>query len=421
MDPLTTPRKKRRISIAAQMTLGLFLGVAFGLLVPGMAKHFAPAGTAFIQAIKVIIVPMVFTVITLGVHNMGRMAKQLGKITTVSLVYFLTATVASIVIGLALNGIFHPGLGTNMSGIGKLPANFNTTIDWSKFLLDMIPSNIVAAMAGTNLLPVLVFSVALGLALSAIGERAAPMVNVIEAFMTAIFKITTWIVAICPYAVFAITAWLFATQGKKTIYSLIKLLLVSYIGLVTIFIILCILLLACGERPLKTFKAVSEPFLLGVGSRASEVTLPIHLEKLFEMGVPKGFASVVLPLGYVFNRDASIMYSTLAVAFVIDLYHIPITWQTLLSIVILMTVISKGSPNMPSGTLVIVAMVLSAIGLPIEGVAVILGIDAFIDMGRTGLNVFSNTVAIKVIMKICHIKYEQVGIATLAHAGDSQI
>jgi DAACS family dicarboxylate/amino acid:cation (Na+ or H+) symporter len=236
--------------------------------------------------------------------------------------------------------------------------------------------------------------------------------------MGAIFKITSWIIKICPYAVFAITAWMFATQGTHTIWSLFKLLIVSYIGLIFIFVVLCVLLLAVGERPLKTFKAVSEPFLLGVGSRASEVTLPIHLEKLIEMGVPKGIASVVLPLAYVFNKDASIMYSTLAVGFVIDLYNIPMTWQTLLSIVILMTVLSKGSPNMPSGTLVMVALVLAAIGLPVEGVAVILGIDAFIDMGRTGLNIISNTVAIKVIMKICDIKYEQVGVASLAVTGD---
>lgn len=414
----TVPRNRKSIPIAVQMALGLLLGAVFGLVAPNLAKHLAPAGTAFIQAIKVIVVPIVFTVITLGVHQMGRTAKQLGKITTVSLVYFLVATVASIVLGLVLNAIFRPGLGADLTGVGKLPANFSTAINWSKFFLDMIPSNIVAAMAGTNLLPVLVFAVALGLALSAIGERATPMIQVVDSFMAAIFKMTKWIIAICPYAVFAITAWLFATQGTKTIFSLLKLLLVSYIGLVIVFAILCILLLAIGERPLKTFKAVAEPILLGFGSRASEVTLPMHLEKLFEMGVPKGIASVVLPLGYVFNRDASIMYCTVAVAFVIDSYHVALSWQSLLSLVIMMTVISKGTPNMPSGTLVTVALVLSAIGMPMEGVAVIAGVDAFIDMGRTGLNVFSNTVAIKVIMKICHVKYEPVGIAAVAQAGE---
>ena len=153
------------------------VGAAFGLLAPNLAKYLAPAGTAFIQAIKVIVVPIVFTVITLGVHQMGRTAKQLGRVTTVSLVYFVVATVISIVIGLVLNAIFRPGLGADLTGVGKLPANFSTAINWSKFFLDMIPSNIVAAMAGTNLLPVLVFAVALGLALSAIGERATPMIT----------------------------------------------------------------------------------------------------------------------------------------------------------------------------------------------------------------------------------------------------
>jgi DAACS family dicarboxylate/amino acid:cation (Na+ or H+) symporter len=398
------------------MVLGLVLGTVVGLFAPSVAKHFAPAGTAFIQALKVIVVPIVFTMITLGVHDMGRKAKELGKVTTVALIYFVVAALVAILLGLALNGIFRPGLGADLTTAGKMPANFNTTVNWSKFLLDMIPSNIVAAMAGTNLLPVIVFSVALGLALAAIGERATPMVHVLDSLMTAIFKITMWIVMICPYAVFAVTAWLFATQGTKTIFSLLKLLMVSYIGYFCLLAASFIVLSAIGDRPFKVFKYVSEPILLGVGTRASETTLPLHLEKLIELGVPKGLASIVLPLAYVFNRDGSIMYGTLAVGFIMDAYHVPLTWQGLLSIVVLMEIMTKGTPNMPSGSLVTIALVLSALGLPMEAVTVIAGIDAFADMGRTGTSVFCNTVAIKVVMKICRIKYEPVALAA-THAG----
>jgi len=400
--------RKKKVPLAIQMTLGLVLGIAFGMLAPNVARQLMPVGTAFIQAIKMIIVPLIVTVITLGVYQMGSSAKELGKVSTVSLVYFLVATVISIVFGLVLNGIFHPGRGADLTGAGKLPANLQMSIDWSKFFLDMIPSNIVAAMAGTNLLPVLVFAVALGLALAAVRERATPFVQVLEAVMAAIFKLTGWIIAFSPYAVFAIIAWLFATQGKGTIVSLLKLIAVLYLGLFILLIVLLALLAAIGERPFKVFKDVSAPILLGFGTRSSEVTLPVHLEKLVEMGVPKAIASVVLPLGYAFNRDASIIYYALAVGFLADAYHVPLTWQNLLSIIIVTTIATKGSANMPSGALVAIALVLSAIGLPVEAITIVAGVDAFMDMGRTAMNVFSNTVAVKLVMKLCHIPPEVV-------------
>jgi DAACS family dicarboxylate/amino acid:cation (Na+ or H+) symporter len=193
--------------------------------------------------------------------------------------------------------------------------------------------------------------------------------------------------------------------------------MVSYIGYFSLLALSFVILFAIGDRPLKVFMYVSEPILLGVGTRASETTLPLHLEKLIELGVPKGLASIILPLAYVFNRDGSIMYGTLAVGFIMDAYHQPLTWQSLLSIVVLMEIMTKGTPNMPSGSLVTIALVLSALGLPMEAVAVIAGIDAFVDMSRTGTSVFCNTVAIKIIMKICRIKYEPVALAATGHAG----
>ncbi len=410
-------RKRKSVPLTLQMVLGLVLGALFGMFVPSVAKHFEPAGTAFVQALKVIVVPIVFTMITLGVCEMGRKAKELGKITTVALIYFVVAALVAILLGVGLNGIFHPGLGADLTNVGKLPANFHTSIDWAKFFLDMIPSNIVGAMAGKNLLPVIVFCIALGLALAAIGERATPMLHVLDSLMAAIFKVTMWIVMICPYAVFAVTAWLFATHGAKVIYSLLKLVGVAYIGYFFLFALSFVVLFAIGDRPFKVLKHVSEPILIGVGTRASETTLPSHLEKLLELGVPKGIASVILPLAYIFNRDGSIMYCTLAVGFLMDAYRIPLTWQHLLSIAILMEVLTKGTPNMPSGSLVIIALALSALGMPMEGITLIAGIDAFADMGRTGTSVFCNTVAIKIIMKICHIKHEPVALAASAHAG----
>ena len=403
---MTKTSKKRPIPLPIQMVLGLVLGIVFGFLAPHFSQALAPVGTAFVQAIKMIVVPLVFTAITLGIYQMGNSAKQLGKVSAISLLYFFIATVVAIIIGLALNGMFHPGVGVNLSHTAELPKNINTTVNWTKFFLDMIPSNVFAAMSGTNLLPVLVFAVLLGLALASTGSRAKPLVDVLDALMGAVFKLTGWIIALSPIAIFAIIAWLFSTQGMHTILALLKLVLVMYLGLGVLLVLFAILMLCIGEHPLQTAKAVSEPVILAFATRSSEATLPLHMEKLVEMGVPKAVASVVLPLGYAFNRDGSIMYFALAVGFLADAYNIPLDPSTLLSIIVVTTLASKGSANVPSGGLVAIAMVLTTIGIPVEALAIIAGVDAFLDMGRTAVNVVSNTVAVKLVMRWAGIAYE---------------
>ena len=254
----------------------------------------------------------------------------------------------------------------------------------------------------------LVFAVLLGLALASTGSRAKPLVDVLDALMGAVFKLTGWIIALSPIAIFAIIAWLFSTQGMHTILALLKLVLVMYLGLGVLLVLFAILMLCIGEQPLKTAKAVSEPVILAFATRSSEATLPLHMEKLVEMGVPKAVASVVLPLGYAFNRDGSIMYFALAVGFLADAYNIPLDPSTLLSIIVVTTLASKGSANVPSGGLVAIAMVLTTIGIPVEALAIIAGVDAFLDMGRTAVNVVSNTVAVKLVMRWAGIAYEPV-------------
>ena len=403
---MTKTSKKRPIPLPIQMVLGLVLGIVFGFLAPHFSQALAPVGTAFVQAIKMIVVPLVFTAITLGIYQMGNSAKQLGKVSVISLLYFFIATVVAIIIGLALNSMFHPGVGVNLSHTAELPKNINTTVNWTKFFLDMIPSNVFAAMSGTNLLPVLVFAVLLGLALASTGSRAKPLVDVLDALMGAVFKLTGWIIALSPIAIFAIIAWLFSTQGMHTILALLKLVLVMYLGLGVLLVLFALLMLAVGEHPFKIAKAVSEPVILAFATRSSEATLPLHMEKLVEMGVPKAVASVVLPLGYAFNRDGSIMYFALAVGFLADAYNIPLDPGTLLSIIVVTTLASKGSANVPSGGLVAIAMVLTTIGIPVEALAIIAGVDAFLDMGRTAVNVVSNTVAVKLVMRWAGIAYE---------------
>ncbi|WP_407164841.1 dicarboxylate/amino acid:cation symporter [Bradyrhizobium sp. ORS 111] len=387
------------LPLAVQMLLGLIAGLVVGLLWPAFGASLRPLGTAFVEAVKMIVIPVVFASVALGIYRMGTELRILGRVVVICLGYFYLATVISILIGLVLNGIFHPGAGAPLAASGKVPTNLAVSVDWVKFFMDMIPSNIVAAMAEQKILPTLVFAILFGLALASIGKVGEPVVAVLEAVMAAMFKMTKWITALAPIAVFAIMAWLFATQGLATVVALAKLVAVMYLGLAIMVMIFWLMLLALGERPIAVTKAVMEPMLLAFSTRSSEVTLPLHMEKLQAMGVPNRIVSVVLPLGYAFNRDGAIMYFALAVTFLAEAYGVALTWSTLLTIVMVTTIASKGSANVPSGGLVAIAMVLSAIGLPVEALAIIAGVDAFLDMGRTAINVFGNTVAVKLVQR----------------------
>jgi DAACS family dicarboxylate/amino acid:cation (Na+ or H+) symporter len=385
--------------LAIQMLVGLGLGLGVGVMWPNFSIALRPLGTAFVEAIKMIVIPIVFATVTLGIYRMGTELKTLGRIAGVCFLYFYLATVISIVIGLGLNALFHPGAGASLAATGKLPANLAVSVDWVKFFMDMIPSNILAAMAAQKVLPTLVFSILFGLALAGIGETARPLVSALEAIMMAMFKITKWITSTAPIAIFAIVAWLFASQGLATVMALAKLVLVMYLGLAIMVLVFWLMLKMIGEKPIAVTRAIMEPVILAFSTRSSEVTLPLHMEKLRAMGVPERIIGVVLPLGYAFNRDGSIMYFALAVTFLAEAYGIALSGSALFTILMVTTIASKGSANVPSGGLVAVAMVLTAIGLPVEALAIIAGVDAFLDMGRTAVNVFGNTVAVKLVQK----------------------
>jgi DAACS family dicarboxylate/amino acid:cation (Na+ or H+) symporter len=392
-------RARGGLSLPLQMLAGLIAGLAIGLWWPELGAKLQPIGTAFIEAIKMVVIPIVFSVVTLGVYKMGTDIKQLGRVALIAFGWFYLATLILIVIALGLDGLFHPGVGANLVPSGKIPPNLAVSVDWVKFLIDLIPSNIVAAMAAQKVLPTLLFAVLFGVALATIGEAAQPVVRILEAVAAAMFKVTQWIVALSPLAILGIMAWLFATQGGATILALLRLIGVMYLGLAIVVALFWVIMKLLGERPVAVFRKVLEPVLLAFTTRSSEVTLPVHLEKLREMGVPDKIVSVVLPLGYSFNLDGTILYMALATTFLAEAYNLTLDWSALATILITTMIASKGIANIPSGGLVALATVLVAVGLPVEAIALIAGVDAFMDMGRTATNVFGNTVAVLLVQR----------------------
>jgi len=396
-----TAAETRRVSPALplQMFGGLVIGLVLALVWPSFAASLQPIGTAFIEAIRMIIIPLIVASVTLGTYKMGRDIRQLGRVAVIAFGWFYFATFCAIIIALVLNGIFQPGVGVGLVPTGKIPPNLAVSIDWVKFLLDLIPSNIVNAMAQQKLLPTLVFSVLFGVALAGIGPQAKPVVDLLEAIMAAMFRLTQWIIALSPLAILAIMAYLFATQGLAAVLGLAKLIGLMYVGLAIEIAIFCAILAGMGDRPLAVLSRILEPLLLAFTTRSSEVTLPVHMKILQEMGIPNKIVSVVLPLGYSFNQDGSILYQALAVTFMAEAYNVALGWSELLTILVTVLIASKGGANIPSGSLVILATVLTAIGLPVEAIALVAGVDAFMDMGRTAVNVLGNTVATKLVTR----------------------
>ena len=396
-----TPLHRWRLlrSLPLQMLLGIVLGGVIGLQWPTFGSQLQPIGTAFVDAIKMVVIPLVFSAVTLGAAKMGNDARQLGRTALVAFGWFYFASAVSIAVALGLNAIFQPGLGAGLAPTGQVPVNVAFQVDWVKFLLDLIPSNVIAAMAGQKVLPTLVFATLFGLALGAIGEKARPIVAVLEATLGALFRLTDWVIKVSPVAVFAIAAWLLATQGVATILALGKLTGTIYLGYGLLALVTMIAIRLAGQNPLVVARAVSEPVLLAFVTRSSEVALPSHIEKLEQLGVPERIVSVVLPLGYSFNMDGSALYLGAAVTFLAQAYGLHLTGAALMTILITALIASKGVANVPSASLVALATILSAIGLPLEAVAIVAGIDALLDMGRAGLNVFGNTAAVLIVRR----------------------
>lgn len=397
---MNQPNKRKRISMPLQMLAGLALGIVFGLFVPGISTKLAFISTIFAHGIKMVVMPLILLSVTLGTFRAGVQRGRLGKTALLSIVFFVIMTLLASSLGLGLNLLFRPGLGASLAETAAMPANLAAGIDWTKFLVDMVPANIVGALVEGNALPVLVFGVLLGSALSAVEDRAAPLVAVLESFLAALFKMIEWVIALSPFAVFASIAWLLASKGVSAITPLIKLLGIAYLGMAVLAIVLTLIVKAIGLSPRAVIKQVSEPLILAFSTRSSEITFPVHLKRLTEMGVPQSVASTILPLSYIFNRDGAVLYTALAVGYLADAYHLVWSWPVMFTIVVLTIITIDGAANVPSGAIVAITAILSAVGLPAEAVLLILGIDAFFDMGRTALNVYASTVATAVAMRI---------------------
>ena len=389
----------KKTPLYVQILLGLALGITLGYFAPDFAKYLQPIGTAFLKAIKMIVIPLVFSAVTLGIYKMGSNMKELGRLAFIAFVWFYAATGIAMLVGIALNFIFHPGIGLALEATGSIPQNIAQNLDWAKFFLDLIPDNVLAAMVGQKILPTLFFAICFGVCLSKIGEKSKTLTELLDGLMQAMFKLTAGILATAPLAVCCIIAYLLASKGTALLLAMLKLVGVVYVGLFVMAIIFSVILFILGVNPFKVIKKIAEPLLLAFSTNSSEVTLPVHMQILEKHGMPNKVVSLVIPLGYSFNLDGAALYQALATCFVAEAYGLALDFPTLVTILLTALIANKGTANVPGASLVVLAVLFTQIGLPIEGIAIIAGVDWFSGMGRTTINVFGNTVAAVALCK----------------------
>ena len=384
--------------INAQLDTGTAESTA---LLKEIAKWFSIATTVFLHLIKMIIAPLVFGTLVVGIAHMGDTG-ALGRVGLKSLAWFITASLLSLTLGLILVHILQPGIGLNLP---LPPATASSGLDRSKFdaaqiITHIFPSSIVEAMATNDILQIVVFSVFFGVAITAVGERAAPLVRAAEALTAVMLTVTDYVMRFAPIAVFAAVAATLIERGPGVIGQLAYFMGSVYLGLTMLWIMLGLIALAfIGKRALLLFRYIREPTLLAFSTASSEAAFPRTLEALDRFGVPPKIASFVLPLGYSFNLDGSMMYMTFASLFIAQAYGIHLDLGTQIAMLLTLMITSKGIAGVPRASLVVIAATLAQFNLPEAGLLLVLAVDHFLDMGRSATNVVGNAIAATVVAR----------------------
>ena len=389
------------------MALGLLAGFAANALAPdaahakAIADGFSLVTDVFLRLIKMIIAPLVLSTLTVGIAHMGQGA-AVGRIGGRAIGWFVAAGVVSLVIGMIVAELVRPGAGLSMPAPPLTAASgVQTSFSAKDFLAHVFPASVVDAMARNEILQIVVFSVFLGLAMGAVGAPAAPLLAGLESLAAVMLKVTNYVMLTAPLAVFAAIAAAVATQGLGVLAAYAKFVGGFYVSLAVLW---AVLLAAGGSvvgfgRVRGLFGMIRQPALLAFSTASSEAAYPRTLEELERFGVSPRIASFVLPLGYSFNLDGSMMYCTFASLFIAQVYGVHLTLAQRGFMLLLFLVTSKGIAGVPRASLVVIAATLPYFHIPEAGLLLVLGVDHFLDMGRSATNVIGNSVAAAVVSR----------------------
>jgi proton glutamate symport protein len=395
------PSAWRAPSLTTQIFVGLVAGILIGIVWPSTGVAIKPLADLFLRMIKMIIAPLLFSTLVVGIAGSGDL-RAMGRIGLKAILWFELATTVALVVGLVMMNVFRPGAGVTLpvADTQELAAMARSQQSAWDIVLHVFPTSVVDAMAKGDILQIVVFATIFGVALAAIGEKGRPLVELLDAVAHVMFRFTGYVMRFAPIGVLAAIAATVGGRGVAILVTLGKLVLVMY-GSLVIFVVVVMGGAALLIRvPFLAFlRTIREPFLIAFTTASSEAALPKALEVMERFGVPKRIVSFVLPTGYSMNLDGSTLYLSAACLFVAQLAGVELSLGQQLTIMLTLMLTSKGVAGVPRAALVILTGTLSTFGLPLEGAAILLGIDQLLDMGRTAVNVMGNCIATAVVAR----------------------
>jgi Na+/H+-dicarboxylate symporter len=393
--------------ILLALVAGIIVGYACNTMFPDpqtaktVAGYISLIADIFLRLIKMIIAPLVFTTLVVGVAHMGS-GSSIGRIGAKTMLWFITASLISLLLGMLMVNLLRPGenIGLPLPDVSAATNLKVSSLTLKEFVTHLVPKSVIEAMANNEILQIVVFALFFGIAASALGERAKVAVAAIEDVAQVMLKITGYVMALAPLAIFAAIAATITTQGLGILWTYGKFMGGFYLSL----LILWALLFAAGFAILgpsvgTLAKMIREPLMLAFFTASSEAAYPKTLERLRDFGVPNKIASFVLPMGYSFNLDGSMMYCTFATLFIAQAYNIELTLGQQITMLLLLMITSKGMAGVPRASLVVIAATLATFNIPEAGLLLIMGVDQFLDMGRSATNVIGNSIATSVVAK----------------------
>jgi Na+/H+-dicarboxylate symporter len=388
------------IPLWQKILIGMVLGVAVGSIFGHDAEALKPIGTLFIKAIKMLIVPLVFCSLVVGVTSMQDTSKM-GRVGLKALVLYLGTTAIAISIGLGLGTVFTPGagLGMQVADTAQAAKEAPTLV---QTLLAMIPTNPVDAMAAGNILQIIVFALGLGVALTLTGEKAKPAIALFESLAEAMYTLTGLVMKLAPYGVFGLMAWVSGKYGLDILLPLIKVISVAYLGSILLIVVFYSGLLSVLGRlnPIQYLKGIITPAAVAFTTSSSAGTLPASIKaSQEELGVSSSISSFVLPLGATINMDGTALYQGVCALFIAQAFGVDLNFADYALIVATSTLASIGTAGVPGAGLIMLSLVLTTVGLPLEGLAIVAGIDRILDMARTTVNVCGDIMVSTLIAK----------------------
>lgn len=393
---------KKGIGLTTQIFIALIAGVIFGYIFPHYGEALKPIGDMFIRMIKMIVVPLIFSALIMGIAGTGDF-KKLGRLGAKSIIWFEVATTIALAVGLIVANVLQPGAGVAVAtgaDASSVTTAAKKSVDMMQMIVNIVPTNVIDAAGRGDMLQIILFSCFFGVAAAHMGPKGEPVVKLATSVAEIMFQFTYYVMKCAPIGVFALISYTVGKFGLAMMIPLAKLIGSLYFALI-VFIFLVALFATAILRInfFQVLRAIKEPILIAFSTAASEAALPVAMEKLEKFGVPKHIITFVLPTGYTFNLDGSTLYSCLAVIFVAQLYNIDFPLATQLLVVLTLMLSTKGIAAVPGASIIVIAGTVAAFGLPVEGVAIILGVDRIMDMARTTCNVIGNCIAAVVVAR----------------------